>query len=221
MTEEAEQPRKVSSPDVKPGPAPDPPALPASVEQSKAKTLVEVRVALITALAVLIGALAGAMATGYYTSIAVERQIAAQAEQGLREQRQGIYTQLIQNEQAVFQEERSFWNLFQNNVTQLYPPLDQIQERKVVLELARAEFDLVSSAVSLIGASDTSDQVEALNEAHDEFYETVDYALRLATTSASAEQSQEVDAEFDSTADSVNEAHDGLLRLLRRDLAVN
>ena len=96
MTEEAEQPRKVSSPDVKPGPAPDPPALPASVEQSKAKTLVEVRVALITALAVLIGALAGAMATGYYTSIAVERQIAAQAEQGLREQRQGIYTQLIQ-----------------------------------------------------------------------------------------------------------------------------
>jgi len=121
------------------------------------------------------------------------------------------------NEQAVFQEERSFWNLFQNNVTQLYPPLDQIQERKVALELARAEFDLVSSAVSLIGASDTSDQVEALNEAHDEFYETVDYALRLATTSASAEQSQEVDAEFDSTADSVNEAHDGLLRLLRRD----
>ena len=226
---EAEQSRpkaqtKASSPDSKPETPPDPPALPASAEQSKAKTSVtsvEVRVALIAALAALIGALAGAIVSGYYTSTAVERQIAAQAEQGLREQRQGTYTQLIQHEQAVIHAEFNFWNLFRNNVTQLYPPLDEIREKKVSIELARAKYDLVSSAVSLIGASDTNDQIQVLNEAHDDFYITVDYALRLATTKASAAQSQEIDDRLNSPVDSLIEAHDDLLRLLRRDLAIN
>jgi len=178
-------------------------------------------VAVIAAFAALIGALVGAMVTGHYTATTVDRQIAAQVEQGLRQQRQVLYIQLIQDEEALRQAEIKYWNIFRNNVSRSYPPLEQIRERKTDIEMAQANYDLSSSTVSLIGASDTSDQVSELNAAHDDFYITVDYAFSLAPTNASVKQSQEVDDTFDSTADSLIEAHESLLRLLRRDLAIN
>ena len=179
---------------------------------------VEVRVAVIAASAALVGAVTGSLVTGYFTVSTVERQIQAAASQELREKRQDLYVQLIQDEQSLIHSENAFWNLFDLEPGSPYPSESQIRELKEQMEEASRKYDLTASTTALLGAGHTSRHIETLNAAHDGFLRIAEEALKLASASPTVAQADEMYSYLNSPVEEVYRAHSGLLDLLRRDI---
>ena len=181
---------------------------------------VDVRTATIAAVAALAGAALGAIVAGTFTLAVANRQIDAEVEQGLREQRRAAYTTLLQDEEAVIKSENDFWNLFRNNVSGQYPARDEIAARKEEMKVAMDKMGVAGSVIDLIGTDDSSRKLNLLRSAHLDFYNAADLALASGDAGAQPERTLEIEQALDSAADKVEGVRYELVEALRYEVDI-